>query len=176
MMPGGRFCLNFGIDNEGRYLGNTGGHHMFDNFDKHWRALRDEGIITDIEYEKATFAQYYRDLDEFRAPIDDPDSSVSKAGLRLKSITSRLTKCPYEAAFLNSGGTMSNAEYAASLIPTMRSWRDPVFRTIWKDAKQARSTGSSTGSTEIVEAEVAADPAGHAMDYVHIILDMEKAP
>ena len=176
LMPGGRFiCLNFGIDNEGRYLGNTGGHHMFDNFDKHWRALRDEGIITDIEYEKATFAQYYRDLDEFRAPFDDPDSSVSKAGLRLKSITSRLTKCPYEAAFLNSGGTMSNAEYAASLIPTMRSWSETVFRTALEGREAGEINRIVDRFYDRYEAEVAADPAGHAMDYVHIILDMEKA-
>ena len=55
------------------------------------------------------------------APFNDPDSAVSKAGLKLKSCHSKLTKCPYEAAFLAAGGvggTMSNIDYANSLIPT----------------------------------------------------------
>ena len=147
---------------------------MVDNFDKHGRALRDEGIITDIEYEKATFAQYYRDLDEFRAPFDDPDSSVSKAGLRLKSITSRLTKCPYEAAFLNSGGTMSNAEYAASLIPTMRSWSETVFKTALEGRPEAECQALVDAFYDSYEAQIAGDPTGHAMDYIHILMAIEK--
>ena len=33
LTSGGRFiCLNFGIDEKGRHLGNTGGHSMFDKF------------------------------------------------------------------------------------------------------------------------------------------------
>ena len=44
LVPGGRFiCLNFGIDAEGRYLGNTGGKHMFDHFHKFWKALYEKG-------------------------------------------------------------------------------------------------------------------------------------
>ena len=113
-MPGGRFiCLNFGIDNEGRYLGNTGGHHMFDNFDRHWRALRDEGIITDIEYEKATFAQYYRDLDEFRAPFDNPDSSVSKAKRASMRVRQRGARAPRAATGRASPGGVRDANRAS---------------------------------------------------------------
>ena len=47
LTPGGRFvCMNFGIDEKNRYLGNTGGHSMFDRFNHHWRAHLDRGIIT----------------------------------------------------------------------------------------------------------------------------------
>ena len=39
LKPGGRLCLfNFGIDEEGRYLGDTGGVSMFDTFNKFWNA------------------------------------------------------------------------------------------------------------------------------------------
>ena len=69
---------------------------------------------------------------------------------------------------------MSNAEYAASLIPTMRSWSETVFRT----ALAGREAGDIDRIVDqfygSYQAEVAADPAGHAMDYVHIILDIEK--
>ena len=51
----GRFiCLNFGIDEEGRYLGHTGGQSMFDNFTHHWRALCDDGRISEDEFRRAT--------------------------------------------------------------------------------------------------------------------------
>ena len=47
LKTGGRLCLfNFGIDEEGRYLGSTGGRNMFDTFAELWRELVDDGIIT----------------------------------------------------------------------------------------------------------------------------------
>ena len=85
--PRGRFiCLNFGIDEEGRYLGHTGGQSMFDNFTIHWRALRDDGQISEDEFSRATFAQHYRTVDEFTAPFRKPQSAVCQAGLKLVSL------------------------------------------------------------------------------------------
>ena len=46
LAPGGRFiCLNFGIDEKGRYLGHTGGSPCL-TISPTWRAMRDEGRIT----------------------------------------------------------------------------------------------------------------------------------
>jgi len=178
LVPGGRFiALNFGIDEKGRYLGNTGGVHMFDQFHKHWNALYEDNTITKDEYERATFAQYYRNINEFCAPFHDSQSPVSKAGLVLKSCHSKLTKCPYEAAFIKAGGVgglMTNAEYADSLIPTMRSWSETVFRTAISDRSEVESLQIVDRFYEAYRDEVAANPTGHAMDYVHIILDIEK--
>ena len=178
LIPGGRFiCLNFGIDEEGRYLGNTGGQHMFDHFHKFWLSLFKDNIITASEYQRASFPQYYRTIDEFCAPFKDPESAVSKAGLMLKSCSSKVTKCPYEAAFLDAGGIggkMSNMDYANNLIPTLRSWSETVFRT----ALDGRNTDEIDQIVDIFydtyRDTVAADPRGHAMDYVHIILDIKK--
>ena len=175
LVPGGRFiCLNFGIDAEGRYLGNTGGKHMFDHFHKFWKALYDKGSITKSEYESATFVQYYRTMEEFCAPFSDPNSDVSRAGLVLKSSSTKLTKCPYEAAFHDAGGEMSNREYAESLIPTMRSWSETVFKTALKGRDNSEINKIVDDFYQAYSDEVAADPKGHAMDYVHIILDIEK--
>ena len=175
LVPGGRFiCLNFGIDEAGRYLGHTGGKHMFEHFHKFWRALYENGTITANEYERATFAQYYRSVDEFCAPFNDPKSAVRKAGLTLKSYHSKLTKCPYEAAFLAADGKMSNQDYADSLIPTMRSWSETVFRTALDQRPAAEADQIIDNFYNAYRDEVADDPAGHAMDYVHIVLDIEK--
>ena len=130
LAKGGRFiCMNFGIDEEGRYLGHTGGVNMFDRFKAHWAALRDAGVITADEFVKATFAQHYRTVEEFTAPFSDPSSAVSKAGLKLLSANTRLTPCPFRMTYDQSEGKMSSAEFAATLIPTMRSWSETVFRT-----------------------------------------------
>jgi hypothetical protein len=175
LVPGGRFiCLNFGIDEEGRYLGNTGGKHMFDHFHKFWRALHDDGGITKDEYERATFVQYYRTIEEFCAPFADPDSHVSRAGLVLKSSFTKLTKCPYEAAFRSASGEMSNREYAENLIPTMRSWSETVFKTALRGRESSEINKIVDGFYQGYADEVATNPEGHAMDYVHIILDIEK--
>ena len=176
LVPGGRFiCLNVGIDDEGRYLGNTGGKHMFDHFHKIWKTLYSKNNITKDEYERATFVQYYRTMEEFCAPFADPNSEVSRAGLVLKSSSSKLTKCPYEAAFLNAGGKMSSMEYAQSLIPTMRSWSETVFKTALKGRDSSEINNIVDSFYQSYAEEVAEGPEGHAMDYVHIILDIEKS-
>ena len=178
LIPGGRFiCLNFGIDEKGRYLGNTGGQHMFDQFHQFWLALFEDGSITADEYKRASFAQYYRTMDEFCAPFSDPDSAVSKAGLTLKSCHSNFTKCPYEAAFLAAGGiggSMSNLDYANSLIPTMRSWSETVFRTALEGRDEQNISQIVDRFYDAYRDEVAANPSGHAMDYIHIVLDIQK--
>ena len=147
---------------------------MFDHFHKFWLALYETGTITANEYERATFAQYYRSIDEFCAPFNDPKSAVRKAGLTLKSYHSKLTKCPYEAAFLAADGKMSNQDYADSLIPTMRSWSETVFRTALDQRPAAEADQIIDNFYNAYRDEVANDPAGHAMDYVHIVLDIEK--
>jgi len=175
LIPGGRFiCFNFGIDENGHFLGNTGGVHMFNTFDKHWKVLRDNGTITAEEYRRATFSQHYRTMDEFLQPFNDQGSAVSKAGLRVKSSKSMLTPCPYRQAFDAAEGGMSAHEYAASLIPTLRSWSETVFRTALDQRPSDEAMAIVDAFYQAYEDEVAADPDGHAMDYVHLVLDIEK--
>ena len=175
LAPGGRFiCLNFGIDEKGRYLGHTGGHSMFDKFTQHWRSLLNAEKITQEEFRRATFVQHYRTLDEFKAPFDSQDTPVMKAGLRLKSARTQLTKCPYQMAFIEADGAMSASQYATSLIPTMRSWSETVFLSALSSRSPAEAQAIVDEFYQSYEAEVAANPEGHAMDYIHAIMVIEK--
>ncbi len=175
LISGGRFiCINFGIDEEGRYLGNTGGHNMFNNFSKHWKNLEKEGIISNQEFINATFTQHYRTVEEFREPFDNPNSEVSKSGLKLKSCKTMFTDCPFKIRYKNNKSSMTSRDYAESLIPTMRSWSETVF----KNALEKRNPDESN---RIVDQfynsyleEVANNPDGHAMDYIHVVMDIEK--
>ena len=137
MKSGSQFIvLNFGIDENGMYLGNTGGHSMFDKFNEHWQRLREKKVISQDEYEKATFAQHYRTLEEFKKPFIDEKTINNKLGLKLISCDTKLTKCPYRKDYEKNYKKMTNRDFAKNLIPTMRSWSETVFRSALSSRSQ----------------------------------------
>lgn len=175
LRPGGRLVImSFGKDESGWYLGHTGGVNMFDTFHQHWKALADNGTITPQEYDDATFAQVYRTPEEFTAPLRDPNSNVYKAGLRLVSAHTGITPCPYKAAF-DASDSMSPRAFAQSYIPTLRSWSETVFANALSTERPATErAGIVDQFYQAYEDMVAANPDGHAMDYVHSYLAIEK--
>ena len=175
LIKGGRFiCINFGIDEQGRCLGNTGGNVMFDNFSKNWKNLEDQGIITNQEFINATFTQHYRSVKEFRQPFDNKESEVSKSGLILKSCETMITDCPYKTYYLNNKNTMSSTDYAKTLIPTMRSWSETVFKNALINRDENEINEIVDKFYKLYIEDVSKDPNNHAMDYVHVIMDIEK--
>ena len=175
LVSGGRFiCLNFGIDEKGHFLGNTGGHSMFDKFSYHWKELENDGVISNDEFINATFSQHYRTIDEFCKPFDNPNSIISKSGLRLKSCKTSITKCPYQKYYLENKKSMSTLDFAKSLIPTMRSWSETVFRTALSERDDDDISKIVDKFYNSYQDEIAENPEGHSMDYVHVIMDIEK--
>jgi hypothetical protein len=66
LATGSRLALfNFGIDEAGHYLGNTGGVNMFDTFNHIWAGVAAGGAITDAEYRATNVPQCYRNLHQF---------------------------------------------------------------------------------------------------------------
>lgn len=177
LRPGGRLVmLNFGIDEEGRYLGNTGGINMFDTFADIWEQMCNEGTISQAEFINTSFPQYYRTVEEFCAPFKDSDSPVYQAGLRLVSAKTGVVGCPYRRAFDEAGSAMSAREFAKSYVPTLRSWSEAVFLSGLHDARPADERHQIVDAFyQRYEDRVASDPNGHAMDYVHCYLAVEKA-
>ena len=175
LRPGGRLVLmNFGKDEAGRYLGNTGGVNMFDTFDRLWRAMAAEGLITAEEYRAATFAQAYRTPQEFTAPLLDRNSAIYGAGLRLLSAHTGLVRCPYRAAF-DADASMDPLTFAKSYVPTLRSWSETVFANALDPARPSEARAELVDAFyQRYEDLVAANPDGHAMDYVHCYLAIEK--
>jgi hypothetical protein len=178
LKPGGRLVfMNFGIDEDGRYLGNTGGINMFNTFNDIWCELHQERLITHDEWVDATFSQFYRTQEEFCAPLVEPSSKIYQSGLRLVSAHTGVVKCPYRAAYEAAGDAMSTQEFAASYIPTLRSWSETVFATALDSSRPEDARAALVDLFyQRYEDRVAADPAGHAMDYVHCYLAIEKIP
>ncbi|MCH2165692.1 MAG: class I SAM-dependent methyltransferase [Marinovum sp.] len=175
LRKGGVLALfNFGIDEDGRWLGHTGGVTMFDEFNRHWHAMSIEGKISPAEYRATNFPQVYRTVEQFTAPFTEETSAVRRAGLTLEHVETRVVRCPFAAAWKN-GEYSSAAEFAQSYIPTLRSWSEPVF------ANALSKSRSADERAELVdefygryEKAVATSPEGHAMDYVHCYLICRK--
>ncbi|KAJ7385202.1 hypothetical protein OS493_017580 [Desmophyllum pertusum] len=76
------------VDEEGQFVGTTKNtptsmHHTMRDL---WKGLVHDGLITQDEFDKTTFVNYYRTVNEFKKPFESVDSPVRKAGLTLVSI------------------------------------------------------------------------------------------
>ena len=173
LKPGGKLVLaNFCRDENGCYLGNTGGENMFDNFNNLWCELRDSGVISQQEYAAMTLPQYYNTVEEFAAPFENKNSAVVQAGLTLDSIETGIIPCPYKKDFKQHGDAK---KFAAEFIPTIRSWNESIYYGGLSDHR------SSEERSEIIqnfyqtyENAVAQKPDDHAMDYVHAYMTVAK--
>ncbi|MDP6603947.1 MAG: hypothetical protein QGG17_07120 [Rhodospirillales bacterium] len=173
LATGGKLALfNFGIDEEGRYLGATGGVSMFDTFNEIWTELRDQGVITAAEYLDINFPQSYRTVEQFTAPLVEEDNPVHRAGLRLEHVETRVVPCPYELDYRDHGDA---ERFAREYIPTLRSWAETTFAAGLSDDRPIEQRQEILDRYfDAYEARVREQPAGHAMDYVHCYLIIEK--
>jgi SAM-dependent methyltransferase len=173
LKPGGKLVLiNFARDEQGRYLGNTGGINMFDTFNEIWLEFLDKQRISQDEYASMTLPQYYKTIEEFSAPLLDSADPVYQAGLRLQHIDTRIVQCPYAAEFATHGDA---ARFADEYIPTIRSWNESIFFNALSSERPLEQR------RQIIEDyynsyrdRVRANPEGHAMDYVHAYTVISK--
>ena len=173
LVVGGRLCLfNFGIDEEGRYLGHTGGVSMFDTFNEVWSELAGEGRITRAEYRATNFPQHYRTVEEFIAPFEDSGSDVFRSGLRLEHVETRVVRCPYARDFESHRDA---EKFARDYIPTLRSWSEPVFLNGLSAGRDPEEKAAIIDEFyNRYQSHVATAPLGHGMDYVHVYLVVRK--
>lgn len=174
LVPGGKLVLaNFCKDEHGRYLGHTGGINMFDSFARHWRDLWRQGALNDAEYQAGTLQQFYRTAEDFAAPFASRASPARQAGLRLDHLSTRITPCPYAAAFRTHRDPES---FARTYIPTLRSWTESTFFGALDPARPISDRQAVIDRFYAAyHANVAAAPDGHGMDYVHCFMLVTKA-
>lgn len=174
LAPGGVLALfNFGIDEAGRWLGNTGGVPMFDTMNALWAGMVEDRLITQDEYRATNFPQVYRTVEEFCAPFADIGSPVRQAGLELEHVETRVVSCPFAEGFKEHGDA---ARFAAEYIPTLRSWSEPVFANGLSGERAIKDRAALVDEFYgRYQAMVADAPEGHAMDYVHCYMICRKA-
>ena len=173
LRPGGRLVLvNFGKDEDGRYLGNTGGVHMFNTFRDLWQRLAAKGVIHDSEFVGMTLPQYYKSVAEFTQPLSDISSPVYQAGLRLEHWETRVVPCPFAVEFKQHGDA---ERFAREYIPTLRSWTESTFKSgLSSERPEEERQEIIDHYYDTYESMVRESPEGHGMDYVHIYLTIAK--
>lgn len=164
--------VNFCRDEAGRYLGATGGINMFDTFNALWQDRVDNNIITRSEYTAMTLPQYYPTVEEFSAPFQR-GGAAADMGLTLDHIETRIVKCPFAEAYKVHGDA---AKFAAQYIPTIRSWNESIYFAGLDASRPLEQRHEIIRDYyQTYQHRVAADPDGHAMDYVHAYMVMSKA-
>jgi SAM-dependent methyltransferase len=174
LKPGGKLVLiNFARDEQGRYLGNTGGVNMFDTFNRIWLDFLQQDRITRGEYENMTLPQYYNSVEEFSAPLLDEGDPVYQAGLRLDYIDTRIVKCPYAESFEEHGDP---ARFAEEYIPTIRSWNESIYFNALSSERPLQERRQLIEDYYGTYRDmVREDPVGHGMDYVHAYTVISKS-
>lgn len=176
MASGGRMVLvQFAVDDEGQYLGATKNVpvSMHRTMRDLWKGLLDEGLITQEEFHRTTFVNYYRTVEEFKAPFESPDSPVSMAGLSLVSIETKVVPCPYREKWLQNRG--DPAKHARWFMPTTRTWSNATFTSALSDSRSSEEKATIVDEFfKRYENEVAKRPEDHGMDYVHAYIVIAK--
>lgn len=173
LAPQGRMVIiNFCRDEQGQYLGNTGGASVFDTYASLWEKFVGQGIITRDEFIAMTLPQYYRTVEESKAPFASSGAAY-QAGLRLDHIETRVVKCPYAKRF--KAGEWDAATFAHAYIPTLRSWSENTF---FSALSEDRSVEERRDIIErfygTYEALVAEEPDKHSLDFVHAYMVIRK--
>ena len=173
LKSGGKLVLvNFCRDEQGCYLGNTVGANMFDIFNEIWQEFLAADRIKQSEYKAMTLPQYYNTVEEFSAPLLDPQNPCYQLGLRLESIETATVPCPFAEEFKQHKDVEL---FADGLIPTIRSWNESIFFA---------GLDSSRGLPERQQIihdyydsyrqRVLDQPEEHGMGYVHAYMTISK--
>ena len=141
--------------------------HLFELYD-----TDRNGSFSRDEYENMTLPQYYNTVEEFSAPLIDPDDPVYRAGLRLEHIDTRIVACPFAESFKQHGDA---ARFAEEYIPTIRTWNESIyFNGLSAERPEAERRQIIEDYYNTYAERVRAKPAGHGMDYVHAYMVISR--
>ncbi|MEC4816135.1 MAG: hypothetical protein SAK29_23125 [Scytonema sp. PMC 1069.18] len=164
--------VNLSTDEQGRFLGNNlVDFNMHDVLHEIWQQMQSEGVIRPDEYVGATFQNYYRTQDEFTICLQDPQSQVYQAGLRLGDIRTVLIPCPYRSEYEDNHDI---DKLALGLTQTIRSWSEHTFRNALTNRTQENISEIVDQFYQRFTALVRENPSKFSMDYVHTHLRIYK--
>ncbi|XP_076452052.1 uncharacterized protein LOC143287714 [Babylonia areolata] len=95
-----------------------------------WRQMRDEGKITQEEFVDTNFYRNMPYLREVRAPFDDPNSKVTRAGLSLSHAELVFIPCQEQLKWqkkLDEEGVDDRATWAKNVVNKHRTWSSHAF-------------------------------------------------
>lgn len=177
LCPGSRMILvQLATDEEGQYTGTTKStpvsvHHKLIEL---WKRLLNDGLITQEEFHRTSFARCVRRVDEFRHPFESKESPVRKAGLSLISIETKVIPCPKREKWLKNGGDPK--EFARWYTPAIRSWSNTTFISGLSDCRSPEEKARIVDELfQRYENEVSMCPEDHGLDFVTAYMVIEKS-
>ncbi len=173
LKSGGKMVLsNLSTDEQGRYLGNNlVDENMHDVLHEIWKQMQVDGLIRPEEYVGATFQNYYRTEAEFIEALQDSESQVYQAGLRLGDVRTVLIPCPYRAEYETDGDT---EKFAQGLMQTIRSWSEHTFRNALINRSNENTSATVEQFYQRFVDKVRENPDQFSMDYVETHLHIYK--
>lgn len=166
---GGRLVLVvFAIDKNGYYLGNTSAVpvNMFGQFNSIWKEFVSDGAITEEDFHRMTFANYYRTEEELKEPFEK-----GFFGLELRSLEIKTIPCRYRESY-ERGEYSSATEYAKDYVGTLRTWSNSTFAlAIENEVERDRIMHKFW---KVYENKVESNPRAHGMDYVMAYMEIER--
>lgn len=173
LKSGGKMVLvNFCRDENGQYLGNTGGVNMFNTLNEIWLEFLAKALISEQEYHNMTLPQYYNTVAEFSAPLLNPDNPCYQAGLWLDSIETAVVACPFAVQFQADHDAK---QFADGLIASVRSWNQSIFAAGLDQSRAAKQRAALIEDYyHAYHQRVLNAPAGHGMGYVHAYMTISK--
>ncbi|EGD76314.1 hypothetical protein, variant [Salpingoeca rosetta] len=172
LKSGGQFvCINFAKDDKGQFLGHTEQTPacMHTTFYELWCEMADEGLITKQEVLNTNFPNQYRTIREHQRVLDD----ASLSSLEVQTLNTRVVPCPYRQSLLK--GEIEPAKYAATFVPTTRTWSNSTFVSGLDDSRSAEEKDALVDEMfNRYAARISKNPTDHGMDYVHAYLAFAK--
>ncbi|CAH1268263.1 Hypp3849 [Branchiostoma lanceolatum] len=137
------------------------------------RAFVDDGTITEDEFVNTTLAMYFRTVDEVKAPFEEENSAVQKAGLRILSAREKTLEGQLYQQFIEEGLDVTG--FARGVVSGFRAWSNSTLLSGLADTRSAQE------KTDIVdkfysrlEQEVAKAPHLYKSSYSHIYVHICK--
>ncbi|KAL8621595.1 hypothetical protein ACOMHN_036828 [Nucella lapillus] len=136
LKAGGVLIVSMSAEDPGRKL--QGVRHTTEDYIeamlKVWRQMRDEGKITQEEFVDTNFYRCMYSSEELKAPFEDPESKVSKAGLKLFHTELVLVPCVQKKMWkekLDEEGTDDRFTWAKSVNNGHKYWSiHPFIRAL----------------------------------------------
>ena len=173
LKSGGQIVIvHLSTDKQGRYLGeNFVDLNMHDTLHEIWKQMQVEGLIEPEEYIGATFQNYYRTEAEMTACLEDTQSEVYQAGLRLGDIRTVIMPCPHRTEYENDKDT---EKFAQGFTEGISSWSEHTFRNALRNRTNEDISNIINKLFQRFKDKVRENPNQFSLDYVDTYLRIYK--
>jgi indole-3-acetate O-methyltransferase len=159
----------FAINERGEYLGKEGDSSqkfsMFGVMNSIWKDFIKRGKITESEFNRMTFGNYYRSEQELLEPFNDPNCIFKCCSFEIKTIPcfyAEKWKSDKEYFYGNDP-----SKYAKDFVPTTRAWSQSTFMAGLDKEKRSKAKCVEIVDDFFDEYEkiVEKSPSSHGMPY-----------